>query len=42
MIVFLRRLAITTCCEIMGDCDDWQVRADAHDSLAQLKMIHRD
>lgn len=38
----LRRLAVTTCCDIMRDCDDWQVRADAHDILTQLKVIHHD
>lgn len=38
----LRQMAITTCCEIMRDCDDWEVRADAHDILTQLKVIHHD
>lgn len=35
----LRRMAITTCAEVMRDCDDWQVRADAYDILTQLKVI---
>lgn len=35
----LRRIVVTTCCEIMRDCDDWYVRADAHDILTQLKVI---
>jgi hypothetical protein len=38
----LRRIVVTTCCEIMRDCDDWHVRADAHDILTQLKVIHHD
>ena len=38
----LRRIVVTTCCEIMRDCDDWHVRAEAHDILTQLKVIHHD
>lgn len=35
----LRQMAITTCAEVMRDCDNWQVRADAYDVLTQLKVI---
>lgn len=35
----MRALVVTTCTEVMRDCDDWQVRADAYDVLRQLKMI---
>jgi len=38
----LRQMAIATCANVMRDCDDWHVRADAHDILAQLKVIHHD
>lgn len=38
----LRQTAIATCCEIMRDCDEWHVRADAHDILTQLKVLHHD
>ncbi|HEX7822544.1 MAG TPA: hypothetical protein VF463_18215 [Sphingobium sp.] len=37
-----RREVVTTCCEVMRDCDDWQVRADAYDVLHQLKVIHHE
>lgn len=36
----MRRVVVTTCCEVMRDCDDWQVRADAYDILRQLKVTH--
>lgn len=35
----LRQMAIATCADVMRDCDDWHVRADAHDILTQLKVI---
>lgn len=38
----LRQMAIATCADVMRDCDDWHVRADAHDILTQLKVIHHD
>lgn len=38
----LRQTAIATCCEIMRDCDEWHVRADAHDILTQLKVLRHD
>lgn len=38
----LRRDVVKSMCEIMRDCDDWQVRSDAHDILTQLKVIHHD
>lgn len=38
----LRRDVVNSMCEIMRDCDDWQVRSDAHDILTQLKVIHHD
>jgi hypothetical protein len=27
-------------CEVMRDCDDWQVRADAYDILRKLKVTY--
>ena len=36
----LRQLAVTTCCDLMRDCDDREVRAEAYDILTQLKGIH--
>jgi len=36
----LRQIFVTTCCEVMRDCDDWRVRADAYDILRQLKVTH--
>jgi hypothetical protein len=38
----MRALVVTTCAEVMRDCDDWQVRADAYNVLRQLKVIHHD
>lgn len=38
----LRRDVVNSMCEIMRDCDDWEVRAGAHDILTQLKVIHHD
>lgn len=38
----LRQMAIATCADVMRDCDDWHVRADAYDILTQLKVIHHD
>ena len=38
----MRRAVVTTCAEVMRDCDDWQVRADCFDVLTQLKVIHHE
>lgn len=38
----MRRVVVTTCAEVMRDCDDWRVRADAYDILRQLKVIHHE
>lgn len=38
----LRRDVVNSMVEIMRDCDDWHVRADAYDILTQLKVIHHD
>jgi len=35
----MRQVVVTTCAEVMRDCDDWQVRADCYDILTQLKVI---
>lgn len=35
----LRRAVVTSMAEVMRDCDDWQVRADAHAVLRQLRVI---
>jgi hypothetical protein len=35
----MRQLVVTTAAEVMRDCDDWHVRADAYDILKQLKVI---
>lgn len=36
----MRRVVVTTCSEVMRDCDDWRVRADAYDILVQLKVTY--
>ena len=38
----LRRVIVATCCEIMRDCDEWEVRADAYDILSKLKVIRHE
>jgi hypothetical protein len=38
----MRQVVVTTCAEVMRDCDDWQVRADCFDILTQLKVIHHE
>jgi len=38
----LRQMAIATCADVMRDCDEWHVRAEAHDILTQLKVLHHD
>jgi hypothetical protein len=38
----LRRVIVATCCEIMRDCDEWEVRADAYDILTKLKVIRHE
>lgn len=35
----MRQVVVTTCAEVMRDCDDWHVRADCYDILTQLKVI---
>lgn len=35
----MRATMVTTCAEVMRDCDDWQVRSDAYDILLQLKVV---
>lgn len=35
----LRSIVVSSMCEVMRDCDEWHVRADAHDILTQLKVI---
>jgi hypothetical protein len=35
-----RQICIRTCAEVMRDCDDLEVRAEAYDVLVQLKVIH--
>lgn len=41
-VINSRRDVINSMCEVLRDCDDWQVRANAHDILTQLKVIHHD
>lgn len=36
----LRQTAVASMCELMRDCDDFEVRAEAYDILRQLKVIH--
>lgn len=38
----LRRDVVNSMVEIMRDCDDFEVRAEAYDILTQLKVIHHD
>ena len=38
----LRRIVVSSMCEVMRDCDDWRVRANAYYILTQLKVIHHD
>jgi hypothetical protein len=35
----MRALVVTTCAEVMRDCDDPDIRADMFDILLQLKVI---
>ena len=35
----LRQTAVASMCELMRDCDDREVRAEAYDILTQLKVI---
>jgi len=35
----LRQMAVASMCELMRDCDDFEVRAEAYDILTQLKVI---
>jgi hypothetical protein len=36
----MRRALVTTCCEVMRDCDDPEIRADMFDVLRQLKVTY--
>lgn len=36
----LRRTVVTTCCEVMRDCDDPEIRADMFHVLRQLKVTY--
>ena len=36
----LRHIVVSSMCEVMRDCDDWQVRADAYDILRKLKVTY--
>lgn len=36
----MRRDVVNSMCEVLRDCEDWEVRADAYDILTQLKVIH--
>lgn len=38
----MRRDMVNSMCEVLRDCDDWHVRADAYDVLTQLKVIHHE
>jgi hypothetical protein len=38
----MRQVVVTTCCEVMRDCDDPEIRADMYNILCQLKVIHRE
>ena len=36
----LRQLIVATLAEVMRDCDDAEVRADAYDVLLDMKVVH--
>lgn len=36
----MRRGIVQSMCEVMRDCDEWRVRADAYDILRQLKVTY--
>lgn len=36
----MRRAVVTTCCEVMRDCDDPEIRADMFHVLRQLKVTY--
>jgi hypothetical protein len=36
----MRQGIIKSMCEVLRDCDDWRVRADAYDILVQLKVTY--
>ena len=38
----MRQMAVASMCELMRDCHDRAVRAEAYDILTQLKVIHHD
>ncbi len=38
----MRRAVVTTCCEVMRDCDDPEIRADMFNVLRQLKVIRNE
>lgn len=37
----LRQLVVKACAEVLRDCDDHDVRADAYDVLVKMKVIRR-
>lgn len=36
----MRRAVVTTCCEVMRDCDDPEIRADMFNVLRKLKVTY--
>lgn len=38
----MRQIVVTTCAEVMRDCDDPAIRADMFDVLRQLKVIRHE
>ena len=38
----MRQMAVASMCELMRDCHDREVRAEAYDILTQLKVINHD
>lgn len=36
----MRQVVVTTCCEVMRDCDDPEIRADMFHVLRQLKVTY--
>ena len=36
----MRQVVVTTCCEVMRDCDDPEIRADMFDVLRKLKVTY--
>lgn len=36
----MRWVGVTTCCKVMRDCDDPEIRADMFDVLRKLKVTY--